>query len=53
MVLDHAPLDIANSLTLLHALGAVYPEAREARGGANHIVIRRRCCTIDVPPKQP
>ncbi len=38
-VLGHAPLDSINSVTILHALGAVYPGAREARGGANHIVI--------------
>jgi hypothetical protein len=43
MALGHAPLDSANSVTLLHALGAVYSGAREARGGANHIVM---CCCV-------
>ena len=35
----HAPPDCSNSLTFLHSLGAVYSGAREARGGANRIVI--------------
>ena len=35
----HTP---TNSLTGPHALGAVYPGARVARGGGNHIVICRR-----------
>ena len=39
--LRHAPLNSINAVTLLHALGAVYPEAREARVGANRTVIRR------------
>jgi hypothetical protein len=51
--LSHAPLDSINSATLLHALGAVYSGARDARGGANRIVSRRwntvgRFCT---PPE--
>ena len=39
--LSHAPLDSMNSVTRLHALGAVYPGARAARGGANRIVMCR------------
>ena len=39
-VIGHAPLDSIYSVTLLHALGAVYSGAREARGGANRIVKR-------------
>jgi len=34
----HAPLDSIKSVSRLHDLGAVYPGAREARGGANRIV---------------
>ncbi len=36
--LGQAPLDLIDSVTILHALGAVYPGARVARGGANRIV---------------
>jgi hypothetical protein len=39
MSFSHAPLASNNSVTFLHALGAVYAGAREARGGANRIVI--------------
>jgi hypothetical protein len=41
-LLGHAPLDVTHSVTILHALGAVYSGAREARGGANRIVMCSR-----------
>jgi hypothetical protein len=38
--------NVINSVTFLHSLGAVYTGAREARGGANRIVIRCRAAPI-------
>jgi hypothetical protein len=38
VAIGQVPLDFINSDTRLHALGAVYSGAREARGGANRIV---------------
>ncbi len=39
MLLGHSPFHLAKSITIPHALGAVYSGAREARVGANRIVI--------------
>ena len=48
--LGHAPFDFINAATLLHASGAVYSGAREARGGANRIVMcRATYLPIDMP----
>ena len=53
--LGHAPLDVINSATLLHALGAVYPGARrrraEARTALLYEVARRLAVTYVRSPQ--
>ena len=51
--LGRALLNYINSVTILHALGAVYSGAREASGGANHVSRRREELRFPPPPFGP